>query len=213
MYIPSSFRMEEREALLAFMRAHAFATLVSWGPDGPLASHVPVVIEERGEAIVLTGHLARHNPHAALLDGVAPSLAVFIGPHGYVPAALYAEAESVPTWNYIAVHATGPARAVALDAERPRVDALMHDMIDVVDRSYHAQYAALSPPFREGMLKGIVPFELHVARLEGKAKLSQNRNPHDQAAVEAHLLASDDPAARATGAAMRARRVGGEPAP
>lgn len=209
MYIPSSFRLEERAELLAFMRAHAFATLVSWSPDGPIATHVPLVLEERAEGLVITGHLAKQNPQSALFDGVTPHLVIFTGPHAYVPASLYENAQSVPTWNYIAVHASGPAHPLTVDTGRPRVDEMIHDMINTFDPAYHAQYTHLTEKYRDGMLQGIVAFELAVMRLEGKAKLSQNRNLHDQAAVESHLLASDDPAAQATGAAMRARRVEG----
>jgi transcriptional regulator len=206
MYTPASFRMTERAELLAFMRAHSFATLVSWLPTGPIATHLPVVIEERESGIAITGHVARQNPHAAAFDGLATSLVIFTGPHAYVPAALYESAENVPTWNYIAVHATGVARTIAMHAERAAMDQAMHDMVETYDPAYHAQYAGLSDRFREGMLSGIVVFSLAVSTLEGKAKLSQNRNPHDQAAVTAHLLAHADPAARATGEAMRARQ-------
>jgi transcriptional regulator len=206
MYTPNAFRMDDRAELLAFMRAHSFATLVS-SPGGALiATHLPVVIDDDGETITLSGHLARQNPHVEAFDGETPSLVIFTGPHGYVPAALYESSESVPTWNYIAVHATGVARSVSLAEQRPAVDDAMHSMVSTYDPAYHRQYAELSDHFREGMLRGIVVFSLTVTQLEGKAKLSQNRNPHDQAAVEAHLLAHPDPAAQATGASMRDRR-------
>lgn len=203
MYIPALNRMHDREEILAFMRAHSFATLVSWSPGGPVATHVPLVLEVRDDVLVLTGHLARQNTQAATFDGVAPHLAIFTGPHAYVPAALYEDAQEVPTWNYIAVHATGPVTPVTIGRDRARMEDMMHGMIDTYDPAYHAQYAQLGDKFRDGMLHGIVAFELVVTTLEGKAKLSQNRNPHDQAAVLAHLLASDDPAARAAGEAMR----------
>jgi transcriptional regulator len=206
MYTPASFRMEERAELLAFMRAHAFATLVSSTADGPIATHVPLVLDIRGDDLVLTGHLARQNAQAESFDGSAIHLAIFTGPHAYIPASVYENVQSVPTWNYIAVHASGPITPLTSADDRPQMDTLMHDMIDTFDKSYHAQYANLTDRYRDGMLAGIVAFELAVTRLEGKAKLSQNRNPHDQDAVEAHMLASADPAARAAGEAMRALR-------
>jgi transcriptional regulator len=209
MYIPNAFRMEDRAELLAFMRAHAFATLVSWTPGGPIATHLPVVIDDRGDHLEISGHVARQNPHSAAFDAAGNSLLIFAGPHAYVPASLYENAESVPTWNYIAVHATGALRSVSLTDHRPGVDRAMHDMIEAFDPAYHTQHAALSDHFREGMLKGIAVFSMTVDRLEGKAKLSQNRNPHDQAAVEAHLRSSDDAAARETAEAMRATRTSG----
>ncbi len=207
MYTPKAFLMEGRAELLAFMRAHSFATLVSGRPGALIATHLPVVVEDDGDTITISGHVARQNPHVEFFDGHTPSLVIFTGPHGYVPAALYETSDSVPTWNYIAVHATGAARAVSLTEQRPAVDDAMHTMVSTYDPAYHTQYAALSDHFREGMLRGIVVFSLTVTQFEGKAKLSQNKNPHDQAAVEAHLLAHSDPAARATGESMRERRA------
>jgi transcriptional regulator len=207
MYTPNAFRMDDRAELLAFMRAHSFATLVSGHGANLIATHLPVVVDEDGGTITISGHVARQNPHADAFDGQTPSLVIFTGPHGYVPATVYESTESVPTWNYIAVHATGAARVVSLTGQRPEVDDAMHTMVSTYDPAYHAQYAALSDHFREGMLRGIVVFSLTVTQLEGKAKLSQNRNPHDLASVEAHLLAQTDPAARATGESMRSRRT------
>jgi transcriptional regulator len=207
MYTPKAFLMEDRAELVAFMRAHSFATLVSCPSGALIATHLPVVIEDDGSTITISGHVARQNPHVEAFDGRTPSLVIFTGPHGYVPATVYEATESVPTWNYIAVHATGVASAVSLTGQRPEVDDAMHSMVSTYDPGYHAQYAALSDHYREGMLRGIVVFSLTVTQLEGKAKLSQNRNPHDQAAIEAHLLAHADPAARATGESMRSRRT------
>ncbi len=206
MYVPKAFQTNDRAELVAFMRAHSFATLVSADPGGLLATHLPVVIEDDGETIRISGHVARQNPHVAAFDGQTPTLVIFTGAHGYVPASVYESADSVPTWNYIAVHATGVAGAVSLTDQRPAVDTAMHGMVETYDPAYHSQYAALSEHYREGMLRGIVVFSLVVTRLEGTAKLSQNKNPDDRLAVEAHLLAQADPAARATGASMRERR-------
>jgi transcriptional regulator len=208
MYTPKAFQTSDRAELVAFMRAHSFVTLVSGGPGGLRATHLPVVIDDDGETITISGHVARQNPHVDAFDGQTPSLVIFTGAHGYVPASVYESADSVPTWNYIAVHATGVARAVSLTDARPAVDTAMHGMVETYDPGYHAQYAALSEPYREGMLRGLVVFSLVVTRLEGTAKLSQNKNPHDQLAVEAHLLAQEDPAARAAGESMRVRRTG-----
>ncbi len=206
MYTPKAFQTSDRAELVAFMRAHSFATLVSAGAGGLLATHLPVVIDDDGETIRISGHVARQNPHVAAFDGHTPSLVIFTGAHGYVPASVYEAADSVPTWNYIAVHATGAASAVSLTEQRPAVDDAMHGMVETYDPGYHEQYAALSEHYREGMLRGITVFSLVVTLLEGKAKLSQNKNPHDQLAVEAHLLAQSDAAARETGELMRERR-------
>jgi len=209
MYIPTSFREGNRETLLAFMRANSFAIVVSQIEGVPFASHIPVSIEERGDAIVLTGHVAKANPHAKAFapESDAPSLIIFAGPHAYVSPSAYEVRESVPTWNYIAVHAVGVPRAIRFADAPDTISAMIETMIGQYDAAYMAQWRSLPDKFRHGMMNGIVCFEMAVAELEGKYKLSQNRSANDQASVMAMLSASDDSSAQAVGEAMRLRHA------
>lgn len=208
MYIPTHFREGNRETLLAFMRANSFAILVSMLDGVPFATHIPVGVEERGESIVLTGHIGKANPHAQAFapESSAPSLMIFSGPHAYVSPTAYEARESVPTWNYIAVHATGVLQSVRFDHSPEHIRTMLETMVEQYDHAYMAQWGELSDKFRNGMMRGIVGFEMPIETLEGKFKLSQNRSAHDQAAVMAMLAESDDPSARATGEAMRLRQ-------
>jgi len=106
MYIPNAFREDDQATLVAFMRAHSFATLVSVVDGTPFATHLPLVISEESGQILLVGHLAKANPHWRALTA-SDSLVIFQGPHAYISPSLYEKRESVPTWNYIAVHAYG----------------------------------------------------------------------------------------------------------
>jgi transcriptional regulator len=209
MYIPNANRMDDRAEMVAFMRANSFATLVSLLDGVPVATHLPLIVRAEGEQITLTGHLARANPQ---WNGfaVVPSLAIFTGPHAYVSPSLYEAHESVPTWNYIAVHAYGAPVIQTASETRATLEASMEEMIAAYEPAYQMQWESLSERFREGMLRGVVGFTIAVTRLEGKAKLSQNRSAMDQHTVAAALLASDDPAARATGVAMREQQKAGE---
>jgi transcriptional regulator len=205
MYIPNANRMHDQEEMLAFMRAHSFATLVSILDGVPVATHLPLVVQVEAGQITLLGHLAKANPQwAAFAAGEA--LAIFTGPHGYVSPTLYEAHESVPTWNYIAVHAYGKAITLTASETRAALEASMETMIAAYEPSYQQQWDSLSERFREGMLRGVVGFTIAVTRLEGKAKLSQNRSAMDQHRVAEHLLESTDPAAQATGVAMRMRQ-------
>lgn len=209
MYIPTSFREDNVETLVAFMRAHSFATLVSIIEGAPFASHIPLAIERRGETVVLTGHVAKSNAHVQAFapDSDAVSLAIFAGPHSYVSPTVYEARESVPTWNYIAVHATGTPQALHSATTPSDINEMLNKMIDQYDPSYRAQWDGLSAKFREGMMRGIVGFEMPVQTLEGKYKLSQNKSAHDQAAVAAMLENSDDEMARDVARAMRQRQA------
>lgn len=223
MYIPTSFREDNAETLFAFMRAHSFATIVSMIDGVPFATHIPVGIEHRGETIVLTGHVSKANAHvrafAPAASDTAPlaitdansspmqSLVIFSGPHAYVSPSAYEARESVPTWNYIAVHATGVLHAVMFNDTPENMEKMLDTMIAQYDPAYGAQWRDLSAKFRDGMMRGVVGFEMPVQHLEGKYKLSQNRSTHDQAAVQAMLEASDDESARAVAQVMKSRQV------
>ena len=205
MYIPKPYREDDTATLVEFMRANSFATLVST-LDGQLwASHVPLVVAVQDDVVTLSGHLAKPNPHWHGFDA-HEALVIFTGPHAYVSPSLYEKRESVPTWNYIAVHAYGVPRAVHYDQTPERVQAMLEQMIDQYDAAYQAQWESLSDKFRHGMMSGVVGFEMTVTRLEGKYKLSQNRGEADQLAVAHAMLHSADPAARGVGEAMEQRK-------
>lgn len=202
MYIPNAFQEDDLEKIVTFMRANSFATLISILNGVPLASHIPLVVTVQDNIVRLTGHLAKPNPQWEAF-GTSESLAIFTGPHAYISPSLYEKCESVPTWNYIAVHAYGLPQVITLGDSRELMDKMIDEMIDTYESSYKSQWSGLSNGFREGMMNGIVGFEMAVTRLEGKYKLSQNRSHSDQCNVAHTLLQSADPAAYAVGAAMK----------
>lgn len=201
MYIPKPYHEDNADTLVAFMRANSFATLVS-SLDGMLwATHLPLVVADQDGSVTLTGHLAKPNPHWQAF-GADESLVIFNGPHAYVSPSLYEKAESVPTWNYVAVHAYGIPHAITYDENPQRLQAMLEGMIDQYDGAYQAQWRSLSDKFRRGMMSGIVGFELTVTRLEGKYKLSQNRSQTDQRRVAQAMLQRADPVERGVGETM-----------
>ncbi|RUW64462.1 MULTISPECIES: FMN-binding negative transcriptional regulator [unclassified Mesorhizobium] len=199
MYIPPTFRDDDKESLRATIRAARLATLVTATTEGPQATPLPLLLDENeGEHGVIYGHVAKANPQwraPALGDG----LAIFMGPDAYVTPAWYqAKQETgkvVPTWNYVAVHAYGPIEFFD-DADR---------LLDVVTRltTLHEDGRAspwavsdAPPDFIQAQLKGIVGLRMPITRLEGKRKMSQNRNAADRAGVVSGLAASDRPSDR-----------------
>ena len=204
MYIPPLFREDDTVKMVAFMRAHSFATLVSVVDGAPFATHLPLMVDEIGEGVLITGHLAKPNAQWKGFEG-AESLAIFGGPHAYISPSLYEKVESVPTWNYIAVHAYGTP-TIYTHAQAPeKVQGMLETMMRGYDPGYLAQWETLTDKFRVGMMQGIVAFEMVVTRLEGKYKLSQNRSLVDQTTVAEHLQQATDPAASAIGVAMHER--------
>ena len=196
MYLPDAFRLDDRATLLAYAGAYPFATVITHGEGGLSVSHLPLLVDAGRE--LLRGHLARENPQLAHLAAGEEALAIFHGPHGYVSPSVYAEQPSVPTWNYLVVHARGRSRLV----DEPGLRGILDDMVERFD----ATGWRLEAPeeFVRAKLGAIAGFEIALEHLEGKWKVSQNRSLTDQARVVAWLERGDE-SSRALAALMRAR--------
>ncbi len=170
MYSPPYNRIEDRAELLSFMRRHNFPILVT-GAATLRASHLPVIVEERGETLVIEMHMARANPQWRDFSA-QEALVVFCGPHAYISPRWYEQAERVPTWNYAAVHAYGVPRLVSEPAAK---HASQRRLVAAMDAQWLPKFDALDPGYVERMLGAIAVFEIPVSRLETRWKLSQNR--------------------------------------
>jgi transcriptional regulator len=188
-YIPEFNRQEDRATILAFMRANPFAILVSNVDGVPFATHLPLLIDDAGDQIVIQGHMAKANAHWKSMKEGEESLIIFHGPHAYISPSLYENRESVPTWNYAAVHVYGEP---TLFTDEESLRATLHRMIDTFESSYMTQWSELSEEYRSRMMKHIVGFNIKVKKLEGKFKLSQNRTKGEQARVIQSLNQSQD---------------------
>jgi transcriptional regulator len=157
---------------------------------------------------MLIGHVARANPQGSALGG-RPALAIFQGPHAYISPAWYETPRtSVPTWNYVAVHAYGVPRLVADEAA---VHALLAMMVESFEPSGPNPWrmADADPGFLDRMMRGITAFEMPIDRLEGKAKLSQNRPATDRPRIITALEEGGNPSAAAVAQLMAARERAG----
>ena len=203
MYIPKPFEITDTAWCHALMRAQSFAAMITADDAGaPFATHLPILVDPaRGPFGTLRGHVARANPHWRYLAAGRPTLVIFAGAHAYVSPSWYATHPSVPTWNYVAVHATGTG---ALVEDPAQVTMLLADLVRTYESSGPAAWSfeSLAADYVAGMQRAIVVFEIPIARLEGKAKLSQNRDAVDQARTREALAATDDPLARAVAALM-----------
>jgi transcriptional regulator len=189
LYIPEINRQEDRTVTLAFMRANPFAILISNANGVPFANHLPLLVDEDGEQVLLRGHMAKANPHWKSMQRSEESLVIFHGPHAYISPSLYEIRESVPTWNYAAVHVYGDP---TLFSDEESLKETLRRMINTFESSYMAQWTELRDEYRSRMMKHIVGFEIRVKRLEAKFKLSQNRTKGEQARVIQCLDQSKD---------------------
>ncbi|MER9167975.1 FMN-binding negative transcriptional regulator [Mesorhizobium australicum] len=199
MYTPPAFRDDDKDSLLATIRAARLANLVTATADGPLATPLPLFLDEtEGEHGVIHGHLARANPQWRV-PAIGDGLAIFMGPDAYVTPAWYATKQEtgkvVPTWNYAAVHAYGP---VEFFEGADRLLAVVTRLTNLHEGARAAPWAVSDAPadFIQSQLRGIVGLRMPVVRLEGKRKMSQNRNASDRAGVASGLAASERPSDR-----------------
>jgi transcriptional regulator len=186
MYSPKFNRLADRSILIEAMRAYSFAILFGpqSTPDSPaplVATHLPLVVKDEGEHGLIEGHFAKANRHWQSLAG-RETLVVFPGPHSYVSPSLYVEPLSVPTWNYIAIHAYG---VLSLIEDDPGKESLLSGLIQANEPGYAEKWRAMPGGYRRTMLAGIVGFRIPISRIEGKFKLSQNRAPAERQNVHA----------------------------
>jgi len=183
MYTPPYNRAEDRAEILAMMRAHNFCLLVT-GAGGALhGTHLPCLVDERGDQLVIELHMAKANPQwQQFFDDEV--LVVFAGPHAYVSPRWYDRAPAVPTWNYAAVHAYGTV-TVLEDAQAKQ--AAQRRLVAAQDPDWLAAFDALTQDYLDGMLANIVVFEVAVTRFDARWKLSQNRGRGEQLRIIEHL--------------------------
>lgn len=211
MYLPASFQQTDPQQIAALLRAYPLGLLVSHGSGGLQCSPLPFQFAPAcGEHGVLKAHLARANPHWQALDG-ADCLVVFQGEQGYVAPEWYpskaASGRAVPTWNYAVVEVRGRARVVQdlawLQAQLGELTAEHEGR-----RACPWSPADAPPDYLAAQLRAIVGLEITITGIDGKWKMSQNREPADQAGVLAGLRDPADPHQQPGLAAMLAASTG-----
>lgn len=188
MYVPHLFRFNDQAEMIAFMKQYSFATIITVKENIPVATQLPFTIDDSTGKLLLTAHFAAANEQAKYIEGNT-SLVIFNEPHAYISPVHYDKKESVPTWDYIAVHAYGQARIIS---DESAVTKVLEQTILFFDPAYMEQWNSLSDKFKKGMIKGIVAFEIEVTDLQGQKKLSQNKTAVEKQRIIAHLEKSDN---------------------
>jgi transcriptional regulator len=189
MYIPKHFEERDRQKLIEFMREYNFATLVNSAKKRYWATHLPFLIFEEDDEIILRAHMAKANPQWASFKKGEDVLVIFQEPHSYISTSLYENKVSVPTWNYVAVHAYGVPKI--LPGAEQRVH-LLEETFKAFEAKYKQQWDTLPEDYKNDLLGGIVAFEIKVTSLEGKFKLSQNRTEGDRERIIEQLKTNED---------------------
>jgi transcriptional regulator len=193
MYVRASHRPRSVADVIQVVKDNMFATLVSHGDGGAVASHLPFMIDEsRGEQGTLLAHMARANPQSAAIGTDAEMLVIFLGPHAYVSPSWYEDRATAPTWDYVAVHCYGRSRRHSDEEALQNIERL----INVVEKPSVKPWSIddLTPENVQALLRNVVSFEIPISRMEGKFKLNQGDKPERIVAAIAQLEQQGDEA-------------------
>jgi len=188
MYIPSSNAFTNQQEAISFMQRYSFATIVTVNNGVPAATHLPFLITQKDDKIILSSHFAKANPQWEDIANCSP-LVIFTEPHAYISPKHYEQVNSVPTWNYIAIHAYG--KAALIESVEQKI-ALLAQTIQFYEAEYLKQWAGLPDDYKLNMMKGIVGFEIVVDDLQAKKKLSQNKTAKERESIIAELINKPD---------------------
>jgi len=200
------FRIEEQRAL-AFAADRGFGVIVASDERGPRASHVPFVIAQRDDSVIVQIHFTARNPLVELADGVRRFMLIVSGDDAYISNDWYASRDNVSTWLYEAVHLSGVAHLRERDENRGHGDALLR----VSEARLPKQpwdLAQMEPSKRESMLGSIRVVDLVVDQIEGQAKLNQHKSDEDHVAVANQLARAEATGSRRLAEKMRLSRPG-----
>jgi transcriptional regulator len=188
MYIPKHFLNTNNDEAVAFMQKYSFGTIVSSQSGRPEATHLPFLVQRTETGIVISSHFGKANPQTKSINN-KEVLIIFSEPHAYISPRHYENEQSVPTWNYISVHAYGDCKLI--EEETSKFELLERTILNF-EKAYQEQWDGLSPDFKERMVKGIVAFEVKVTELQAKNKLSQNKTLAERQSIITELSASSN---------------------
>jgi transcriptional regulator len=201
LYIPTLYREEDREKILAFLKQNNFPAIVSFDGEKPIATHAPVeVAEDENGKVTIYAHISRANPQWKTF-GEQEILLIFQGAHTYISPRWYNHV-NVPTWNYMMIHVYGNVRLLQGDELFALFSRLVHN------HETNTQYSLESLPqgFVQKEMKGTVGFAIDVTRIEAGYKLSQNRNDEDHENIVRELDNRKDEVSVKVARAMREKR-------
>jgi transcriptional regulator len=180
LYIPKPQLVEDRKFLHDFMEEFAFVDLVTVSPSLRI-THIPVWLDRTAGAFgTIHGHISRQNPQSVTFDGKQTAVIIFRGPQGYISPTWYAKTDNVvPTWNFAVVHATGKLRPVEGHKELNELLARLIAKFESYEGTSY-DFSKIDDSYKNGMMGGIIGFEMEIGLLEGKFKLGQDRSPADR---------------------------------
>ena len=186
MYNLPHFKAGKEQDVIDFMYAHPFITLCGCDENNqPVATHVPVLMEERNGKFFLKAHIMRNQKHTTAFEQNKNVLAIFSGAHTYVSASWYSNQKIGSTWNYQSVHAKGTLHF--------KDEAFLHNLLTQLTEKFEnnphspSLVSKLDEEYINNMMKAIIAFEIEITSIEHVFKLSQNRDEKSYENIMEHL--------------------------
>lgn len=190
MYNISYFKANNHEEIIAFMHANPFVTICGVDANGlPIATHIPILIKQEADKIILSGHIMRKQDHSNAFEINNNVLVIFSAPSAFVSASWYKEKGIASTWNYQTVHAIGKMKM----KDDAHLYQLLTDLTMHFEKDPNAptQVKNLDPEYVQQNMKAIVSFDIEVTELKNVFKLSQNRDEESHQNIQKELSKGD----------------------
>ncbi|HLK27265.1 MAG TPA: FMN-binding negative transcriptional regulator [Puia sp.] len=203
MYNIPYFKASDEKEVIDFMHAHPFVILCGVDKNNkPVATHIPVLFEQRDDKLFLLAHVMRKQEHTNAFADNQNVLAIFYGPHTYVSASWYSNPQTASTWNYQAVHASGVLRF--LDNEK--LHTVLTKLTESFENNPHSPSLVqnMDKAYVEKMMQAIIAFEIEIVSVQHVFKLSQNRDEKSYQNI-VHHLSEQDADAKAVASEMNER--------
>jgi transcriptional regulator len=202
MYIPDRYKNTNRTELIDFIRKNMFGIIVVHDGNKPVATHIPMMVQEANGKQFLIGHISKENEQGKIFYGNPKALAIFQGPHAYVSSSWYHH-DNVSTWNYIAVHVYG-SLSVMTELE------LYEHLIGLTNSmEAHSEKPKYFEHIGERVIRdnvtGVTGFKMTIEKMEASFKLSQNRDETDHQNIIHELEKRGDASSLAIAEEMKKR--------
>lgn len=175
MYIPKFFQIDDFKEIEQFVKSNSFGMIITEKHGKPLATHLPLILQKKGDDYYISGHIAKGNPQWKTLNGNSNVLIIYQGPHAYVSSSWY-EKENVPTWNYQAIHLYGEATVLSEQETMDDLKTLLAKYEQYRENPVLWDNLAESTQMQA---KAIIGFKVKINKVEAAYKMSQNRNEQD----------------------------------
>lgn len=197
MYKLPHFTETDQTKIVEFIHKNPFAIITGFGKEYPVASHIPIAIEEKEGRLFLHGHIMKKSDHHLAFEQNINVLVIFTGPHCYVSASWYTNPLGASTWNYMAVHAKGK---IHFTDEAGTIKAIREVTERFEGKDTAASFDKLSDEYINAMVKAIIGFTIEIETMDAVFKLSQNRDETSKKNIIAQLkqIGDENSAAIAT---------------